>query len=850
MKRVLLSCYCIVMMSTSTVAQLRRDVLNNPNEQNFEVIVKELNTYYKGRDRGRGSGYKQFRRWEMLQGDRLGPDGNLTNYAARNFAAYKKLKVYTRPDTRATNGYWSSQGPTDYTLGSGWNGGNGRVNCITFHPSNSNIIYLGTPAGGLWRTTNGGTSWSPRTDGIPSLGVSGVAVNPDATSTVYILTGDGDGIQTYSVGVLKTTNGGTTWNETGLSWGAEDKVRGFKLLMHPDDPDILFVASTIGIIKTTDGGISWDTVFAVHMKDIEFKPGDPTIMYATSKTSFYKSTTTGDIWTSPADNDLPASGFSRIAIGVSPANSNYVYLLYGGGITGFKGLYRSFDSGENFSLKSNTPNIMGYETDGSDSSHQAGYDIAIAVDPDVVGTLYTGGINVWKSTNFGSTWTITSDWVETTNTIGYTHADIHALEFNGSNLFCGSDGGVFKSVDGAINWSNLSDGLVIMQFYKIDVEGSEFIGGTQDNGSNQWTIGNTTALHVRGGDGFAARIDYTDSDIRYASTQNGKYKSVDGGASWDSISPFNLVDYQGADWILDLVDPDIQFLGQFDVYRTTSAGVGATPWDSLDAFANAAPRVRALAQGVNNRNRLYAGKKDSIMMSANALNANPAWSYAGTGLPFSATNLTDIALDPTNSTRVWATFSGYSDGDKVFFSSNAGTTWTNVSGNLPNVPVNAVIYDPGSSDGIYVGTDLGIFYRDNNLGDWVWFNNGLPTVPVYELDIEGSYLYAGTFGRGLWRSTRFSSCPPSYVLTPANDPSDPLFTGIQRYRASSTITSTRIITGGVGTDVLYQAGNSVDLLPGFRARRSNVFAAHIGGCNEGSAPLTTEDDTDEFVGER
>ncbi len=305
------------MIATSTFAQLRREVLSDPNEKKFDVIVTELEAYYKDRDKGRGSGYNQFRRWETLHGDRLSPDGKLTNYAARNYAAFKKLKVYTQSNTRATNGYWSFQGPTDYILGSGWNGGNGRVNCISIHPSNSNIIYVGTPAGGLWRSTNGGSTWSPRTDGIPSLGVSGVAINPNATNTIYILTGDGDGTQTNSIGVLKTTNGGTTWKETGLSWGDESEVRGYKLLMHPNDPDILFVASSVGIIKTTDGGASWDTVVTANITDIEFKPGNPTIMYAASK-RFYKSITSGDTWTQPATGDLPATGFSRIAIGVSP----------------------------------------------------------------------------------------------------------------------------------------------------------------------------------------------------------------------------------------------------------------------------------------------------------------------------------------------------------------------------------------------------------------------------------------------------------------------------------------------------------------------------------------------------
>jgi hypothetical protein len=794
-------------------------------------LQKQAEEYFAGKDQGRGSGYKQWKRWEFIMENRLMPDGTIPNTAAMNWNAYNELissgMTSGYGDPESTYGYWNFLAPTSYTSGYGWNPGLGRVNCIEFHPTNANIIYIGTPAGGLWRTTNGGTTWTCLTDGMPSVGVSGIAVSHSNTNIIYILTGDGDGGDTQSIGVLKTTDGGATWYPTGLSWDVTNFVRGFKLRMHPTNSNILFAATTSGIYKTTNGGTSWtNPITSGNIWDIEFKPGDPTIMYATRRFSsnagqFWRSTDSGDTWTQ-VTTGVPTNA-TRMEIGVTPINSSRVYLLAGPatGTGSFVGVYLSTNSGASFATQSTTPNLLGYSSTGNDSDHQTTYDLAIAVSHTSSANVMVGGINVWTSSNSGSTWTIRSMW-SVPNTIGYTHADIHFIRVNPLNnyVYVASDGGIFRSTNFGVSWTDLSSSLGITQWYRIagtQSNSSLIIGGTQDNGSNKWT-GGTSFQHILGADGMDCMIDHSNSNILYASTQNGGLnKSTNGGTSFSGIKPAGSTGSWVTPYVMNPSNSSIIYGGYNNgIYKSTNGG---SSWTNTGGDGRS-----AMAHGVNNTSRVYAAAGTTFRMTADAA---ATWTvYTAPG------SVTGIAVDPANSLRVFITVSGYTAGQKVYRSTNGGSSWTNISGNLPNVPMNCIVYQAGSADGIYVGTDIGVFYRDNNINTWVPFMNGLPTVPVFDLEIypNSNLLRAGTYGRGLWSSDLWTACPTGYFLSQANDPSNPNYTGFQLYQASSTVTSNRIITGGLGTNVTYQAGGSVTLTEGFHAKAGNLFKAVLGAC--------------------
>jgi len=821
------------------------DMWLNPPTDDFATIQKNVNNYFEGRDKGRGSGYIQWKRWEFLASNRLTADGKITNWGARNFEEYNRytaeLANQSGDQTETTFGYWASLGPTSYTNLDGWNPGIGRINCITFHPTLSGTFWIGAPAGGLWKTTNSGSSWTPLTDGMPSIGVSGIAIDYTNTNVIYILTGDGDAGDTKSIGVLKSVNGGETWMPTGWSWAVTDNVRGYKLIMHPTDHNTLFVVcraddaiANAGIYKSTNGGTSWTQVKSgLTVQDIEFKPGDPTIMYASGGTQFLKSTDSGDTWTRILTG-VPTTA-NRMAIGVTPANSSYVYILAGPSTaTGvFVGEYLSTNSGTSFTLKCNTPNLLGYETDGQDNKNQSWYDLATAVSRTDATKVIIGGINTWASSNSGVNWNMTSMWDTRVSGYGYTHADIHGLDINPLNnyLYCVSDGGVHVSSNFGTTWTDITPGIAITEWYRIsgiDSNPNLIIGGTQDNGSNKWS-GGTNMEHLQGADGGDCMVDFTNSNILYCTYNGALMKSTNGGTSFGYIGP--TYDNLLTPFIMNPNDHLTIYGGYNNVYKSTNGG---SSWVNKGISGSS-----AMAIGTSNSQRVYAASGTSIWMSADG---GDTWSSVGTNLP--NYSITGIAVDPANSFSVFVTLGGYNAGQKVYHSTDAGTNWTNISGTLPNIPTNCIAFANTSgspANSIYIGTDIGVFYRDDNHTDWIPFRNGLPTVPVFDLEINetSSVITAGTFGRGLWRSELYSSCPVWYYLTTSNDPSNPNSTGYQFYEASDSVTSSRVITGGIGTNVVYKSGNYVRLTTGFQAKQNNFFQAKLGPCSTGAPAANT-----------
>lgn len=809
-------------------------LMENPATANFYTVKAEFDNYFQNRDKGRGTGYKQFMRWMYMAEPRFSPTGEMFNIAARNFQEYQNYVASFDSKSLPASydpGYWTTMGPSDHVLGSGWNGGIGRVNCIAFHPWTSAIYYVGTPAGGLWKK-DGTNPWKPLTDGMPAIGVSGIELHrTNPYNQIYILTGDGDGRHTYSIGVLKTYDGGVTWQPTGLLWDVTDFVRGYKLLMHPTNSNIQYVASSNGIYKTTDGWDTYSLVKAGWFYDIEFKPGDPATMYAADKYDFYKSTNSGDTWSATASG-LPASGTYRIAIGVSPDNSSYVYLFYGrsGGIRSpFMGLYRSFDSGNNFGLKSSLlPNIMGYSATGSDSAEQYTWDHVIAVNPADVSEIHIGGINCWKSTDYGANWTITSYWREDNTSYEYTHADIHALEYSptlANTLYCGSDGGIYKTSNGGANWYDQSAGLVITQFYRINTtpqDNNKVVGGTQDNGCN--TLDNNIFTHQRGADGFACLIDYTDLNKIYMSTQAYLYRSTNNGSNFTNITPAAIEKHTwDVPWTMHPSTPTTLYVGQADIYKSTDSGDN---W-SATGTGNPSDWFLEVTVAPTYSTRVYGVTPNRVYRSDNA---GSTWTNITSGLPVSP-DYSYIAVDPNYSSYIYVTFSSYTSGTKVYRSTDAGATWSNFTGtSLPNVPVNCVVCDNTSNDGVYIGTDVGVFYRDNTMTDWVPFFNQLPNVIVNEMEINynSNKLVAGTYGRGIWSTNLYGDCVWSFYLTDANNVST---SSTQYYAASHHITNYRTIYSSYNnTSVTNKAGSYIDLMPDFRALYGSNFEALIGPC--------------------
>jgi len=844
-------------------------------KNNFERSVKNVEQAYSNQDKGRGTGYKQFKRWEEFVQKRLNVNGNRVNGTALSFAAYNKLKKSGATRGDRSSGYWLELGPSAWsnnpdpypdTDQGGWGPGNGRINEIAFHPTNPNIIYAGASGGGLWKTSDGGTTWTSLTDGMPNLAISGIAVSHTNPDVIYILTGDGDSEDLASIGVLETTDDGENWFQTGLVFERDEVVFGTELKMNPSNSNILIATTSNGIYRTSNGGDSWTLTEAGSFFDVEYNPSNADTVYASTSDTIYRSSDGGANWSMVEDLSayIVADGKSRIELAVTPDNANKVYALLGDNIR-YLGVFISADRGTSWvrHFDDMGPNILNGEADGSGNKTQAIYDLAIEVSPINEERIFVGSINIWRSFDGGDHWVITSHWRQDWDEYEYVHADIHELIYNGTTLFAGCDGGIFKTITSGLVWIDISEGLGIMQPHKIGITNSNtnlVYMGAQDNGVNRYS-GSATVDNVRGADGFECIIMPTNSDTVISSRQYGNLElSSDGGNTFSPIfgmangkvfnNPLLLRPIVHNRLIVSLTSSVRvktlsgamsfqKYLPTVELHNINNLDISQTDEDLL--IASTIGRID-VSQNIDT--------KDSLWLTETFFDiSQDVWTNITSNLPVERHSISDIVIDPSNNHHFIVSFSGYTDGNKVFESWNRGVDWTNVSYNLENIPVNCIAVDPDVVNSIYIGTDIGVFYKVPASTEWTYYSNGLPPVIIQELEIntQDDIIYAATYGRGLWKSTLFADCQNLFILTPSNDPGNPNYTGMQVYEASDHITSTRIITGGYGTDVLYKAQNYVVLTPGFVAKQGNLFRATIGTCGQamnGKKKTTKNDKTE------
>jgi len=715
---------------------------------NFYEVQDSFNEHWDGKSYERGKGYKQYKRWEYFMEQRTYPSGNRLNTETL-YKEWKNAKKSIR-HTAKSDSEWESVGPIDW-VGQGWNPGLGRVNAVIEDPNNQDILYVATPSGGLWKSEDGGDSWIVLTDNLPAIGASGLAIDPENSNLMYLATGDGNANDTYSLGVMKTEDGGETWSPTNLSFEVSDNIRCSKILMDPSNSSRLYVATHNGLYVTADAGESWNQPIDEVVRDIEFKPGDPSIVYVSGR-RFYRSENFGESFDQVTDGTPSFSSVNRLAIAVSAASPEHVYMVASSNEdSGFQGLYKSSDSGQSFSLQSDSPNILTYSEIGDGIGGQGWYDLAIAAHPDNEDEIYVGGINVWQSLDGGETWNIKSHWVYPSN-IGYTHADIHSLDFYGDRLYCGSDGGVFRYQESIDEWLDLSEGLQISQFYRIAVSTTNpdlILTASQDNGTNIFSE-NGTYIHLLGGDGNAAAIDYTDDDIMYSAYPGGNFqRSTDGGNSFSGFT--NGIDESGA-WVTPLEfhpeNPSILFAAYENVWKNTG-GV----WSKISDLPISGT-LRSLEIAPSDPDVIYTGGEGFIYRT---IDGGESWNSISGNLP--DLYITDIEASPDDPLKVWVTCSGYEEGNKVFYSEDGNNVWENISQNLPNVPVNCISYQLGTNDGIYIGTDIGVYYKSDDLFSWSFYNEGLPNVIINQILFQYSAgkLIVGTYGRGVWQNDFFNA---------------------------------------------------------------------------------------------
>ncbi len=834
MKKIISICIFFSFTSFSVCAQSFHDIMENARPgENFISIAKKVNDFFKPLSKAerKNEGYNLWKRWEYYAMSHLDATGNVGNAVQYNHTAIEQEKSRRAArsgdptNNNLLNGEWTPLGPTGIQTPSP--NYLGRVNCLAFHPTSANVIYAGTPDGGLWVTYNSGGIWFPLTDGLPTSAISGIVVHPTNPSIIYILTGDGDASPSVNyfnktgAGVYKTSNGGTTWSITGLNFLLSQGVFGFELAMCPTNSNVLLAATSNGIYKTSNAGATWSRETTNSVTSIRFKANDPTRVVAAENFSnnLIRSSDTGNVWVSCPDFSIPSSSIRRAELAVSPANPELVYAIGWSSPNLYQGLHTYNWTTNTVAVLHTTPNILG---------SQSWYNIALWVSPTDANQISAAGTPIFRSTDGGASFFADQDIV---------HVDIHGYYFNNldNKLYVVCDGGILYSTNNGDTWTNITNNLQITEYYRIsgvDSNPDIILGGTQDNGHHLRTTNSSTfQWKITCCDGMDNAIEQSNPNIMYGFTQDGQInKSSNAGASFVWLPPSTSAGPVSGPWVTDfLIHPTIPstiFYGSWiGILRHTTRGEPNNAWVNIGSGRVAID----MAISASNPNTLYCTTGDSVYRSDNINAAVPTWiGYRPLIFP-AGTFITSIDVDPDNGAEVWITVSGYNATTKVYRSTTSGASWTNETDNLPNVPVHVIKFQdtngaPGGA--VYIGTDVGVYYRDNTMTEWVYYSNGLPSTTVLDLEINetSGIITAATFGRGMWRGpTYLSSCYANINITsPIN--------GIEYQQAAFNITMSTDVYGGVGTRVVLKAGDAVTFTPGVDVLAGNELKAFIGPC--------------------
>lgn len=767
----------------------------------YEEIFKEISKNPDGYQ-----GHKWIARWVEETASRIDsngilPDLSILHKETERFNANKKNSNFKFSNTWIPVGPNDAPEPFDPTLIKG----TGRINTITFHPTDPNIMWIGGGQGGIWKSVDAGQSWIPIGDDLPVLRISSIAVNPDNPDEIYVALGDYAYIAIaldldnrnrnthYGMGIYKTLDGGVTWQPTSFVRQQEERDYSLtrKIVIHPDDTDRILAVGLHGAWSSQDAGNSWTQINNLEYWDLESSPQDPNTLYASTgflnnlnlgEARVLKSVDFGLTWTELSTGVPRVNNVQRLKIALSHSDSNYVYVVACNLDGGYYGMYASEDAGQSWELRSTAPNILHWG-DGTSAGGQGTYDLAMVVDPQNPQRIMVGGINPWVSEDGGRTWGGAGYYI---GLFGKSiHADHHYYAYNDLDdyIYACHDGGVSRTreiIQGSwdasatdpdyewpIEWEHLNNGLANFAFYRLGVQVNNvnnIYTGAQDMGTFYQNEGTWNYLGL--GDGMECYVHPNDPNILYGSTQFGRLiKSTNAGLNFLTIRPWRT---EFAPWTMPFKlnenNPDILYVPVQNLWISTNGGITFTKTTDIP---NDYP-TSAFAVAKSDTTHMYIAKRiyhsdDQPTQVFRTVDGGNSWIDITAGLPeFLFAKYMDV--DNDDPLHVWVTFGGFEEGAKVYETFDGGDSWINISSNLPNLPANCIVHQNGTdSDAIYVGMDRGVYYKDNTTDQWQLYSEGLPNVIITELEIheESEQLLISTFGRGVWRNNLLAENPTS-----------------------------------------------------------------------------------------
>lgn len=673
--------------------------------------------------------------------------------------AAESLKVERRakdPQLARVGEVWQPVGPSSMTMTS-WTMGrvSGRLNAVVPVPGNEDTVYVGAAAGGVWKTTDAGASWTPIFDNVGTLPIGAVTLDPNNANAVWVGTGDknGGGCAGYfGLGVFLSDDAGATWNaRNGAGATAMPLSIVNAVAVQPTDSNVILAGgagtcsasgalSGAGVFRSADRGLTWTRVLSTNVEDIVFLPGTSTVYAGLIGSGVSKSTDGGATWT-PVNTGLNASG-GRMRLALSPSDANTLYALIG------SRLYQTTNGGTNWTPK-NTAACEG----------QCTYNLTLAVHPTNPSTVLVGTIRHHRSNDGGATLApMTNEWGKSQKV----HQDTHVVRYSATNpnrFWVGTDGGLWRTDDGGASYVNMNGNLNITQFYDVAVHPNDVnivFGGAQDNGSSGRRTSLQWNLTFASGDGFMNAVDPTlPSRVFQTSYPGGGFPRVVRSEQDGSLDSFSLIPTTGmtSSGSFPFLTPmavagNRIFVASNILYRATTDG---NTWTAVSPDMSGAPSV-ITPQLIGVLMPTYVGTAGGrIFASADA--SVPAPVFANVTGDYPGGRVSDIAMDPTNAQRVFITRAGFG-ASRLYRSTTGGTAWVAVGAGLPNVPANSVVVDPANTNRLFVATDVGVYESLDGGDNFSAYSAGLPlglVVVDLEIDDNPHVLTAGSYSRGAWR---------------------------------------------------------------------------------------------------
>ncbi len=707
---------------------------------------------------------------EWMYNQRAYPNNYINKEAYKEAILQSKQIIANRSPEQA--GEWTFVGP----LNTG-----GRVTDVAIAPDNDDHLYVATATGGIFRSYDAGSNWTPIFDQEAKLSIGDIVIASSNPQRIYAGTGEANGSATdgayFGDGIYRSDNAGDTWTNVGLP---ESNHIG-RIVVDPANPDRVFAAATgqlygknseRGIYRTTNGGGSWEQVLFVTDStaaiDVAMNVANTNIIYAamwerTRKpwqrdyggvtSAIHRSLDGGTTWTElGVANGLPAPNAQtgRIGIAVSESDPATVYARFTTNeITNeFNGLYKSTDNGNNWTLVTPAGALSGID------ANFGWYFGNVRVNPTNSSEVYIVGFDIAKSTNSGGSW----------QTLPGMHVDHHALDFSRTNsnfMLSGNDGGAYISNNGGSSWTKFLN-LPITQFYNIEVDKTQperLYGGTQDNNTIRTITGGASDWNaIWGGDGFHVNVDPVDNNYIYVESQYGNLgRSTNGGNNFTNATS-GISGSDRNNWntpvIISPFDNEILYYGTNKLYTSNRAtfwtAISPDLTDGLHPSGSLAfGTLTAIASSYNNLDVIYTGSDDGNVNVT--FDGGTTWTDVSAGLPDQY--ITSIAMVPSYDMVAYVTVSGFKYLDytpHVFKTTDGGQNWIDISSNLPNIPVNDIIVYP-TENILFVATDLNVWYSKDDGTNWTILGNNLPLTVVMDLKFHEptQTLYAGTFGRAM-----------------------------------------------------------------------------------------------------